>query len=466
MTDPQLIDPENGDYSLSATSPALAYGCQTFGRIKINDKQKHIKELTLDDRIALSGTISESILLTSLEIQVTDDVFIENGVTLAFSAGARVSFNEFFKIDVQGCVLAEGDSDARITFTAADPYLFTYDNDLAGSWNGFEFLNTNDLNTTSRFSYCIFEYAKAVSQENTAFSDAGAVFNISDFDKLSIVNCIFRYNYANYGAILALYKDSNIQFINNQVTHNKVALGGSFALINYSNPRVINNTIYDNEVLNEDDFHSTGVIESYISKPIIYNNIIYQNTDNFFLEQQLFSAKAYHTRFNGLDFSYGIDNIVLEDLEITNNSSDIYLFTNNPEVISSATVDLPFNISLPMQDILGNARTNINSLDIGAVQSQGLQNEDVTIITEQQMILYPNPFNPLVRIKLAFTNTKGSLSIYNLKGQQLRSIAIEDNSTIEWDGKDEKGHDVSSGIYFFKYKSKDYEIVNKAIMLK
>ena len=81
MIDPQLTDPENGDYSLVENSPASGYGCQTF-----NNKQRRGNFptssifLTPDDRTTLSGEITESLYLTALEIQVTGDVYISNGV--------------------------------------------------------------------------------------------------------------------------------------------------------------------------------------------------------------------------------------------------------------------------------------------------------------------------------------------------------------------------------------------------
>lgn len=469
MTDPQLIDPENGDYSLAETSLASDYGCQTFSAGKIYPvSYQASRELTPDSRTTLGGIISESTLLTSLDIQVTDNVHIEDGVTLAFTPGATISFNEFYSINVQGTILAQGTADERITFTASDPYLFTYDNDLAGCWNGFKFIDTNDANPTSRFSYTIMEYAKAVDESSPGFTDSGALLQVYNFANLRVENSIFRNNYANYGAIFALNKDSNISFINNQVTDNKVALGGSMALISYSNPRIVNNTIVNNEVLNQDDFHSTGVIESYISKPIIYNNIIYQNTDYFFEEEQLFSAKAYHTQFNALDFTFGNNNIFLADGDLTVNEAGIYLF-NSSEIIASASPELPFSCQLPSSDIVGNPRLHNSSLDMGAVQIQAVSNDNETQVITPQMSLYPNPFNPEITIKFPISKTSyRSLSIYNLKGQVVKSfknIEIGTNKII-WNGKNNFGENASSGIYFFKYQSDSHTEIRKALLLK
>lgn len=407
--------------------------------------------------------------LTSLNIQVTDNVIVENGVTLAFSPGATISFNDFYSIDVQGTILAEGSAEDRITFTSADPYLFTYDNDLAGCWDGFKFNNTNDTNPTSIFSYAMIEYAKAVNNTLPGYTDSGAVFNVSAFDKLRVENSIFHNNYANYGAIFSLNKDSNITFINNQVTDNKVALGGSLALINYSNPRIINNTIINNEVLNQDDFHATGVIESYIAKPIIYNNIMYENIDTFFEEHQLFSAKAYHTRFNGLDFPFGFNNILLSDEEVIIDDNGIYILNASDATLDSASLELPFGIQIPLYDIKGNPRLVNSSIDMGAVELQAVSNDNNTQPLLQLIALYPNPFNPEITIEITPSKEElGSLTIYNLKGQVVRKYNHNDiaNNRIVWKGDNKQGKAVSSGIYLFKYASKKHSEIKKALLLK
>ena len=468
MTDPQLNDPDNGDYSLTPNSPALGYGCQSFTQGKsILNADKMNKELTPDTRTTLSGVISESILINSLNIQVTGDVLIENEVILAFLPGTTISFNDYYQIDVQGTILAQGNADARITFTAADPYLFTYDDDLAGSWNGFKFINTKDTNDLSLFSYAVFEYTKAVDSENTGYTDAGAVFNVYDFDKIRIENSIFRHNYAHYGAVLALNKDSNITFINNQVTDNKVALGGSMALISYSNPRIINNTVVNNEVLNQDDFHSTGVIESYISKPIIYNNIIYQNSDYFFMDNQLFSAKDYHTRFNGIDFPFGNNNITLNNLIYELGENGIYIFSANPEIIDAASLELPYQLEIPSYDILGHARINNSVLDLGPVELQAVSNEHDVQANSLQLNLYPNPFNPQITIEIPNKlDKKGKLTIYNIRGQLVRTFSNIENHKLIWSGLDSQGKEVSSGIYLFKYSDQDIELIEKGILVK
>lgn len=87
---------------------------------------------------------------------------------------------------------------------------------------------------------------------------------------------------------------------------------------------------------------------------------------------------------------------------------------------------------------------------------------------------YPNPFNPDTRIQ--FTVNAGrfplrtSLRIYNIRGQLVRTLLDEDRTggdyTVLWDGRDEKGKAVSSGIYFCRLSAGSSTEVKKMVLLK
>ncbi len=83
---------------------------------------------------------------------------------------------------------------------------------------------------------------------------------------------------------------------------------------------------------------------------------------------------------------------------------------------------------------------------------------------------YPNPFNPSTTISFSLTteNTENTeLIIYNLKAQKIRQYSILNNqSSIIWDGKDDNGNKVSSGIYLYKIKVGDLSLTKKMILMK
>ena len=84
---------------------------------------------------------------------------------------------------------------------------------------------------------------------------------------------------------------------------------------------------------------------------------------------------------------------------------------------------------------------------------------------------YPNPFNPSTTISFSTTehteNTE--IIIYNVKGQKVRELKIENLkfkiNEVVWNGKDDNGKNVGSGIYFYKLKVDDKTIATKKCLL-
>ncbi|MFH1612908.1 MAG: T9SS type A sorting domain-containing protein, partial [bacterium] len=69
---------------------------------------------------------------------------------------------------------------------------------------------------------------------------------------------------------------------------------------------------------------------------------------------------------------------------------------------------------------------------------------------------YPNPFNPECYIPLEITNNKSSninakIKIYNILGQVVREVITNNaNNSVYWDGRDNLGKEISSGMYFYE----------------
>ncbi|MDP8202394.1 MAG: C25 family cysteine peptidase [Candidatus Tenebribacter burtonii] len=83
----------------------------------------------------------------------------------------------------------------------------------------------------------------------------------------------------------------------------------------------------------------------------------------------------------------------------------------------------------------------------------------------------PNPFNPETRISFdLMENNYVSLEIYNMKGQKVKQLVSGQLSagqhSIVWNGKDDNNKTVSSGIYFYKFKTSDYQATKKMLLLK
>jgi len=102
-------------------------------------------------------------------------------------------------------------------------------------------------------------------------------------------------------------------------------------------------------------------------------------------------------------------------------------------------------------------------------------NEDVT--GEEIPVAYslsqnfPNPFNPSTTIRFSMKE-KGhvSIKIYDISGKLVRTIADgvfePGNHTIAWDGRNDSGRLVSSGVYFYKMKTRGFERTRKMVLLR
>jgi hypothetical protein len=84
---------------------------------------------------------------------------------------------------------------------------------------------------------------------------------------------------------------------------------------------------------------------------------------------------------------------------------------------------------------------------------------------------YPNPFNNETIIEFNLQRpAEVTLTIFNVLGQRVRRLAQERISagahTIAWDGKDEKGSEVSSGVYFYQIKAGEQSQTKRLVFLK
>lgn len=84
---------------------------------------------------------------------------------------------------------------------------------------------------------------------------------------------------------------------------------------------------------------------------------------------------------------------------------------------------------------------------------------------------YPNPFNPSTNISFSLANPgEVSIQIFNQKGQLVKTLLNSSmpagNHQLTWNGTDEQGAQVGSGVYFYRMKSGKYSSTRKMVMMK
>jgi hypothetical protein len=88
---------------------------------------------------------------------------------------------------------------------------------------------------------------------------------------------------------------------------------------------------------------------------------------------------------------------------------------------------------------------------------------------------YPNPFNPSTTISFVLPDRTGgkqpaTLTVYDIRGRRVRTLVASDmepgRHSVTWNGRDERGKGVSSGIYFYTLKTEEKTFTRKMIILK
>ncbi len=278
-----------------AFNPSIA---QTYsGNIEIvsNDSNEPVKSISVTgngrSNFILSGNISKDSTICTDTIYVNSDIVIENGVTLELCPGIVVMFNDDYRIEVQGTILAQGTENDTIKFTNLNGN---------GDWGGIIFNKTDELNNTSKFNYVLFEHAESYH------SYGGAIY-VDNFSKIDISNCVFKNNHASNGGAVYITNTSltidSCLFENNSAS----AYGGALYTGNHEQEEEVN-------ILNSVFFNNSSSFGGAIS--VKYASNLDVNIVNTKLQKNnvyMRGGAIYAGRFNTLN----LDHVLLAENYLT-----------------------------------------------------------------------------------------------------------------------------------------------------
>ena len=107
-----------------------------------------------------------------------------------------------------------------------------------------------------------------------------------------------------------------------------------------------------------------------------------------------------------------------------------------------------------------------------------LENLLASLIPEETALLhnYPNPFNPETWIPYQLAESaEVTLTIYDINGQLVRRLAVGHQAAgmyksrsraIYWDGRNQLGESVASGLYFYTLTTGDFTATRRMLILK
>jgi len=166
------------------------------------------------------------------------------------------------------------------------------------------------------------------------------------------------------------------------------------------------------------------------------------------------------TDINGGEIDFSWEQIDGEPVSIFSSDQEVATFYSPA---SSETISFQLSII----DELGLTDKDTASVYISSLMVAGKNKKE-----NSGVLLFPNPFNS----SLFIGNLNGAgfeldeISIYNIQGKKIIKWRLlnqnNKNHTVLWDGKDENGFEIKSGLYFVRFQGPKKTITRKITFLK
>tara|TARA_Y100001968_G_C19127736_1_gene605123 strand:- start:242 stop:769 length:528 start_codon:yes stop_codon:yes gene_type:complete len=139
-------------------------------------------------------------------------------------------------------------------------------------------------------------------------------------------------------------------------------------------------------------------------------------------------------------------------------------------------------VNIPIKFI--GSKYDVGSVNIGNIIIAGLDGSSVEYVVRSSMLdikpipskfallqNFPNPFNPSTEIRFDLAEPGFvDLAVYNMNGQMIRKLKAEDMTpgyhALIWDGLNDYGSRVSSGMYFYTIRSGQFHDTKKMLFMK
>jgi hypothetical protein len=232
-----------------------------------------------------------------------------------------------------------------------------------------------------------------------------------------------------------------------------------------------------------------GINKDGVSRVLVYNsNLDFRN--EFSVAEMATDPEgiAYSSQLNHLFILSGSDKKINEctldgNLVTDFDISNFFPTPDDPQGLtfapSSDPYDDPNNYNLYIVDGQKDNNPNPENDRDGLIYEARIEPTHLQVGTEIYSIPnefslsqnYPNPFNPETQFQFQLPKTTYvQMKIYNVHGQEIRrlldrSYAVGTQS-IRWDGKDDHGNPVPSGVYFYQLQGGEFFQVKKMSLLK
>jgi len=213
-----------------------------------------------------------------------------------------------------------------------------------------------------------------------------------------------------------------------------------------------------------------------ISIPLILNN-----AENILSFEGKIKFNPAHLSYTGITWSEMVDGFTVE-ANSENNEIRFVGAGTSPNMKTGILAMLQFNVN---QGIANNeTKVELDKLRLNEeTVTQQVATATLSLLTDVEQHIseipfeyalnqnYPNPFNPATEINYQLPrNDHVELIVYNPLGQKIRTLVCKNQKTgsysVQWDGKNEMGEKVPSGVYFYRLQAGEFEKVRKLTLLR
>ena len=167
---------------------------------------------------------------------------------------------------------------------------------------------------------------------------------------------------------------------------------------------------------------------------------------------------------------------------------DIFLAATSTGLYSTSDLVGPSTLwSLEAPDLIGNvvvdqlATRPADGLVVAATHGKGVYSIDIPVGTSVDEPVIPrvaqlgqnipNPFNPMTTIKFNLTaEGRATLVVYNVAGRRVRTLVdgmmSQGDHQVTWNGADDGGRPVASGVYLYRLESGAYHEVKRMTLVR
>ncbi len=235
-----------------------------------------------------------------------------------------------------------------------------------------------------------------------------------------------------------------------------------FYLIGFNYPDSVNIDKFDYEhnLIEESSFDYTS------QNPIISRFDVFKQSNKF-----IFVFNSMLSNYD-IQFSYmitdSIGNVLVPEFYETIMEREMMEFSGNT-IFTDDCVYMP--IACGYKPFEGEYQRNYYVQKIDLSDYVEAENE-IILQAETKCVCYPNPFNPSTTINFSIPKESNvELSIFNIKGQKVKILVHNEFTkgyhSIIWNGDDESGKPVSSGLYLYKLNvDGKTKVVKKCLLLK